>query len=72
MLPFVCAFALQIEDVLFYLRNDRKKYARVKDMLIQHERIRQARRPFEAPKEEKLAADLGKEQERQVASEDMK
>ena len=59
--------------MLFYLRNDRKKYARVKDMLIQHERIRQARRPFEAPKEEKLAADLAKEQERvRFAAEDAK
>ena len=30
------------------------RYARVKDMLLQHEKIRQARRPFKPPNEDEL------------------
>eukprot|EP00040_Diaphanoeca_grandis_P024287 m.133287 g.133287 ORF g.133287 m.133287 type:complete len:231 (+) comp29666_c0_seq1:170-862(+) len=43
--------AFKVEDILFYLRNDRKKYLRVKEMLDKMEKIREARRPFEAPPE---------------------
>eukprot|EP00041_Stephanoeca_diplocostata_P019547 m.423334 g.423334 ORF g.423334 m.423334 type:complete len:285 (-) comp21333_c0_seq6:415-1269(-) len=39
--------AFRVEDILFHLRHDRKKYARVKEMLIRQEELRKARMPFE-------------------------
>jgi transcription initiation factor TFIID subunit 13 len=38
---------LQTEDFVFIIRKDRKKYARVKELLIMHEELKRARKAFE-------------------------
>ena len=41
---------VQIEDIMFLLRKDPKKYARVKDLLIMNEELKRARKAFDEPK----------------------
>lgn len=38
---------LQTEDLVFLIRKDRKKYARVKDLLLMYEELKRARKAFE-------------------------
>jgi len=37
----------QTEDLVFLIRKDRKKYARVKELLTMHEELKRARKAFE-------------------------
>jgi len=38
---------VQIEDLMFILRKDPRKYARAKDLLIMNEELKKARKVFE-------------------------
>ena len=38
---------VQIEDLMFLLRKDPRKYARAKDLLIMNEELKKARKAFE-------------------------
>ena len=35
------------EDFVFLIRKDKKKYARVKELLMMHEELKRAKRAFE-------------------------
>jgi transcription initiation factor TFIID subunit 13 len=41
---------LQIEDVMYLLRKDTRKYARAKDLLLMNEELKRARKAFDEPK----------------------
>lgn len=41
------------EDLLYYLRRDRKKYSRVRQLLITNEELKMARKAFELKEYEK-------------------
>jgi transcription initiation factor TFIID subunit 13 len=38
---------VQIEDLMFLLRKDPRKYARAKDLLIMNEELKKARKAFD-------------------------
>ena len=38
---------VQIEDLMFILRKDPRKYARAKDLLIMNEELKRARKAFD-------------------------
>ena len=38
---------VQIEDLMFLLRKDPRKYARAKDLLIMNEELKRARKAFD-------------------------
>lgn len=38
---------LMTEDIVFLIRKDRKKYNRVKELLVMHEEIKRAKKAFE-------------------------
>jgi transcription initiation factor TFIID subunit 13 len=38
---------VQIEDLMFLLRKDPRKYARAKDLLIMNEELKKARKVFD-------------------------
>ena len=38
---------VQIEDLMFLLRKDPKKYARAKDLLLMNEELKRARKAFD-------------------------
>lgn len=40
---------VQIEDIMYLLRKDARKYARVKDLLIMNEELKRARKAFDEP-----------------------
>jgi len=42
---------LQTEDLVFLIRKDRKKYTRVKELLVMHEELKNARKAFELENE---------------------
>lgn len=50
--------AFRVEDILFHLRHDRKKYARVKEMLIRQEELRKARMPFEVDPKDAVSEEI--------------
>ncbi len=41
---------VQIEDVMYLLRKDTRKYARAKDLLLMNEELKRARKAFDEPK----------------------
>jgi transcription initiation factor TFIID subunit 13 len=49
---------VQIEDIMYLLRKDPKKYARVKDLLIMNEELKRARKAFDEPKGSNLLEKL--------------
>lgn len=48
---------VQVEDIVFLVRKDSRKYARVKDLLTMNEELKRARKAFD---EVKYAGNLGK------------
>lgn len=38
---------MRVEDLLFILRNDRKKFARAKELLVMSDEIQRARKAFD-------------------------
>jgi hypothetical protein len=63
----------KIEDLLFYLRADRKKYLRIKDLVKRSEEVRDIRKTFDVDKKDlHAAADkraLAREKEKEKAQE---
>mmetsp|Transcript_20060 Transcript_20060/g.52103 ORF Transcript_20060/g.52103 Transcript_20060/m.52103 type:complete len:177 (-) Transcript_20060:736-1266(-) len=58
----------KIEDLLFYLRSDRKKYLRIKDLVKRSEEVRDIRKTFEVDKSDLNSLDkkaLAKEKEKE-------
>uniref|UniRef100_U5ENY6 Transcription initiation factor TFIID subunit 13 n=1 Tax=Corethrella appendiculata TaxID=1370023 RepID=U5ENY6_9DIPT len=41
---------VQVEDIIFLVRKDSRKYARVKDLLIMNEELKRARKAFDEVK----------------------
>ena len=41
---------VQVEDVLYLVRQDNRKYARVKDLLMMNEELKKARKAFDEVK----------------------
>lgn len=41
---------VQVEDIVFLVRKDRRKYARVKDLLTMNEELKKARKAFDEVK----------------------
>lgn len=41
---------VQVEDMVFLVRKDRRKYARVKDLLTMNEELKKARKAFDEVK----------------------
>lgn len=41
---------VQVEDIIFLVRKDRRKYARVKDLLTMNEELKKARKAFDEVK----------------------
>jgi len=39
---------VHVEDIVFLIRKDPKKYARVKDLLTMNEELKKARKAFDA------------------------
>jgi transcription initiation factor TFIID subunit 13 len=39
-----------IEDLMYLLRRDARKYARAKDLLLMNEELKKARKAFDEPK----------------------
>ena len=40
-------FIKQVEDIVFLVRKDQRKYARVKDLLTMNEELKRARKAFD-------------------------
>ena len=40
---------VQIEDIMYLLRKDPRKYARAKDLLIMDKELKKARKAFDEP-----------------------
>ena len=38
---------VQVEDMIFLIRKDSRKYARVKDLLMMNEELKKARKAFD-------------------------
>ena len=38
---------VQVEDIIFLIRKDSRKYARVKDLLMMNEELKKARKAFD-------------------------
>ena len=43
---------IHVDDILFLIRKDSKKYARVRDLLTMNEELKQAKRIFETNQED--------------------
>ncbi|KAK2710452.1 hypothetical protein QYM36_011845 [Artemia franciscana] len=41
---------VQVEDLVFLVRKDARKYARIKDLLTMNEELKKARKAFDAEK----------------------
>lgn len=41
---------VQVEDIIFLVRKDHRKYARVKDLLTMNEELKKARKAFDEVK----------------------
>lgn len=41
---------VQVEDIIFLVRKDQRKYARVKDLLTMNEELKKARKAFDEVK----------------------
>ncbi len=45
---------LQLEDIVFLVRKDKKKFARVKELLLMYEELKKARKALPLEEGEKL------------------
>jgi transcription initiation factor IID subunit len=41
---------VQVEDIMYLMRKDPKKYSRVKDLLLMNEELKKARKAFDEVK----------------------
>lgn len=63
----------KIEDLLFYLRADRKKYLRIKDLVKRSEEVKDIRKTFDVDKKDLNSLDkkaLAREKEKEKADEE--